>query len=75
MLTALPQAVVAESGTIPVQSGKVGMITQVLDDQYLLSSENSADYAGQRFLTMTGTATACQQDEMDCYNGLGWAVL
>ena len=78
LTTAVPQAIVAESGTDSLfQSGKVAMITQgswMINSFY--TAENHADYAWAEipYADVNGNGSCDKEERQTCYNGLGWAA-
>ena len=78
LTTAVPQSVVAESGTDSLfMSGKVGMITQgswMINTFY--TAENAADYAWAEipYCDRNGDGQCQPEERSTQYNGLGWAA-
>lgn len=78
LTTAVPQTMVAESGTDSLfQSNVVGMITQgswMVNSFYSAEGHENYKWAVLPYADVNGNGSCDAGERQSCYNGLGWAI-
>ena len=78
LTTAVPQTMVAESGTDSLfQSNVVGMITQgswMVNSFYSAEGHENYKWAVLPYADVNGNGSFDAGERQSCYNGLGWAI-
>ncbi len=78
LTTAVPQTMVAESGTDSLfQSNVVGMITQgswMVNSFYSAEGHENYKWAVLPYADVNGNGSCDAAERQSCYNGLGWAI-